>query len=176
MTDTYRIRVREHLDDRWSDWLGGLAVERQENGTTVLVGPVVDQAALYGVIIRIRDLGLSLLSVATGTAGAADTAAVNVLGTLLLKVRGLSIIIGATVFAVGSTLYAYLFLRARSIPVPLAWLGIIASLLLVVTLPLQFAGFIKGPVVWFMWIPMLVFEVALGLWLLIKGVAAQTTR
>ena len=63
MTDIYRLRVSGHLDDRWSDWLEGLAVERQEDGTTVLVGPVVDQAALHGVIIRIRDLGLSLLSV-----------------------------------------------------------------------------------------------------------------
>ena len=63
MVDTYRFRVRGHLDDRWSDWLGGLAIERQEDGTTVLIGPLVDQAALYGVIIRIRDLGLPLLSV-----------------------------------------------------------------------------------------------------------------
>ena len=63
MPDIYGFRVRGHLDDRWSDWLGGMTIERQEDGTTVLVGPVVDQAALYGVIIRIRDLGLSLLSV-----------------------------------------------------------------------------------------------------------------
>ena len=63
MADTYRFRVKGHLDDRWSDWLGGLAVQRQEDGTTLLVGPVVDQAALHGVIIRIRDLGLPLLSV-----------------------------------------------------------------------------------------------------------------
>ena len=63
MADIYRFRVRGHLDDCWSDWLGGLAIQRQEDGTTVLVGPVVDQAALHGVIIRIRDLGLSLLSV-----------------------------------------------------------------------------------------------------------------
>ncbi len=62
MDDTYRIRVRGHLDDRWSDWLGGLAVQRQDDGTTVLVGPVVDQAALHGVIARIRDLGLPLLA------------------------------------------------------------------------------------------------------------------
>ena len=62
MVDTYRIQVRGHLDDRWSDWLGGLAVQRQEDGTTVLVGAIVDQAALHGVIIRIRDLGLPLLS------------------------------------------------------------------------------------------------------------------
>ena len=63
MSEFYRIRVGGHLDDRWSDWLGGLAVQRQEDGTTVLVGPVVDQAALHGVIVRIRDLGLPLLSV-----------------------------------------------------------------------------------------------------------------
>lgn len=63
MADIYRIRVKGHLDDRWSGCLGGLAIHLQENGTTVLVGPVVDQAALHGVIIRIRDLGLMLLSV-----------------------------------------------------------------------------------------------------------------
>ena len=63
MDDTYRIRVGGHLDDRWSDWLGGLAIQRQADGTTVLVGPVVDQAALHGVIARIRDLALPLLSI-----------------------------------------------------------------------------------------------------------------
>lgn len=63
MGATYRVRVGGHLDDRWSDWLGDLVVERQADGTTVLVGPVVDQAALHGVIARVRDLGLALLSV-----------------------------------------------------------------------------------------------------------------
>ncbi len=63
MVDTYRIRVRGHLHNRWSEWFGGLAVQRQEDGTTVLVGPVADQAALHGVIVRIRDLGLPLLTV-----------------------------------------------------------------------------------------------------------------
>ena len=62
MVDNYRFRVKGHLNDRWSDWLGGLAVQRQEDGTTLLVGQVVDQAALHGVLIRIRDLGLPLLS------------------------------------------------------------------------------------------------------------------
>ena len=63
MGDKYRFRVKGHLDRRWSDWFGGLAVHLQEDGTTVMVGPVVDQAALHGVIARIRDLGLPLLSV-----------------------------------------------------------------------------------------------------------------
>ena len=63
MDDTYRIRVSGHLDDRWSERFGGLAVQHQEDGTTELVGPVVDQAALHGLIIRIRDLGLPLLAV-----------------------------------------------------------------------------------------------------------------
>ena len=63
MVDTYRIRVKGHLDDRWSEWFGGLVIHLQEDGTTLLVGPIVDQAALHGVIIRIRDLGLTLLSV-----------------------------------------------------------------------------------------------------------------
>ena len=62
MVDIYRFRVRGHLDDRWSDCLGGLAIHLQEDGTTVLIGPVVDQVALHGLIIRIRDLGLPLLS------------------------------------------------------------------------------------------------------------------
>ena len=63
MTDIYEVRVQGHLEDHWSEWLGGLAVQRREDGTTVLVGPVVDQAALHGVISRIRDLGVHLLSV-----------------------------------------------------------------------------------------------------------------
>lgn len=80
---------------------------------------------------------LALLSVATaGTAAAgADAAAGNALGALLLKMEGWIGIIAATCFALGSTLYSYLFLRARSIPVPLAWLGVLASILLVVVLP-----------------------------------------
>ena len=63
MSEFYRFRVRGHLDDHWSEWFEGLVIQRQEDGTTLLVGPVVDQAALHGVITRIRDLGLPLLSV-----------------------------------------------------------------------------------------------------------------
>jgi hypothetical protein len=69
MNEIYRIRVHGHLADRWSDCLEGLEIKRQTDGTTELVGPLVDQAALHGVIGRIRDLGLPLLAVdrETGT-------------------------------------------------------------------------------------------------------------
>ncbi len=77
----------------------------------------------------------------------------------------------ATFFAVGSTLFSWLLLRGQMIPSPLAWLGVVASVLLVVGPPLQLAGFLAGPVTRLIWLPMLVFEVPLGLWLLLKGVA-----
>ena len=63
MSDMYEFHVKGLLDKRWSEWFGGLTIRHQEDGTTVLVGPVVDQAALHGVIVRIRELGLPLLSV-----------------------------------------------------------------------------------------------------------------
>jgi hypothetical protein len=135
--------------------------------------------ATEGVIAAtsaVRTLGL--LSVATASTAAAtpDAAAVHALGALLLQQGGSGTLIAATCFAVGSTLYSYLFLRARSIPVPLARLGVLASVLLVVALTLQLAGFLRGPVTYYVWIPMAVFEGTLGLWLLIKGVAAPATR
>lgn len=68
MVETFRIRVRGHLNDRWSEWFEGLAIHRLEDGTTLLVGTVTDQAALHGVLARIRDLGLPLLSVTQGIA------------------------------------------------------------------------------------------------------------
>jgi hypothetical protein len=115
-----------------------------------------------------------LLSAATTAVGAtgADAAAANALGDVLLKSRGVLPLIAATLFAIGSTLYCYLFLRARTIPVSLSWLGVFASVLLVVGLPLQMAKFIGSPVTALMWIPMAVFEVAFALWLLVKGIPA----
>jgi hypothetical protein len=57
------IRVRGHLDARWSERLEGLTLSRQHDGTTLIAGPVVDQAALFGVINQLRDLALPLISV-----------------------------------------------------------------------------------------------------------------
>jgi len=75
-----------------------------------------------------------------------------------------------------------LLLRGRMIPIPLAWLGVVASILLAVVLPLQLAGLFGGPMTWaafatwLVWLPMLVFEVALALRLLIRGVAMPVPR
>jgi hypothetical protein len=135
--------------------------------------------ATEGVINAVSAIPtLQLLSVATARTAAAapDAAAANALGTLLLQVGGWNALISATCFAVGSTLFSYLFLRARSIPVALAWLGVLASVLLVVVLTLQLAGFLRGPVTNLVWIPMAVFEVTLALWLLIKGVRPQAAQ
>jgi hypothetical protein len=59
----YQIRVKGLLDDGWSDWLDGLIIEPQAHGETLLTGPVRDQAALHGLLNKIRDLGLPLLGV-----------------------------------------------------------------------------------------------------------------
>jgi hypothetical protein len=73
--------------------------------------------------------------------------------------------------------FSYLLLRGRMIRGSIAWLGVFASGLLVVVLPLQLAGFSTGPLAgYYQWLPALVFQVVLALWLLIKGVATPATR
>jgi len=59
----YEIHIKGHLDDRWADRFGGLTLTREQNGDTLLSGTVVDQAALYGLLRTVRDLGVRLLSV-----------------------------------------------------------------------------------------------------------------
>src|SRR2546422_8010580 len=60
--EVYQIVVKGHLDSEWSDWFDGLTITMVDNGETILSGPVVDQTALHGVLIKIRDLGLPLLA------------------------------------------------------------------------------------------------------------------
>ena len=59
----YEIRIKGHLDDRWADRFEGLTITLEENGNTLLTGPVADQAALHGLLKKIRDLGMPLVSI-----------------------------------------------------------------------------------------------------------------
>jgi hypothetical protein len=59
----YEIRLQGHLDQRWSDWFDGLAITYDTEGNSVLRGPLADEAALHGVLIKVRDLALPLLAV-----------------------------------------------------------------------------------------------------------------
>ena len=60
--EVYHITIKGHLDPEWSDWFDGLTITLGDNGETILTGPLIDQSALHGVLIKIRDLGLPLLS------------------------------------------------------------------------------------------------------------------
>jgi len=124
-----------------------------------------------GVIGAVGALGtLRLASVAEASSQAgADGVALTAIGASLLAQGGSSGLIGAMCFAVGSTLFAWLFLRARSIPVALAWLGVAASALLVLALPLRLTKLLPPRLEWPIWMPMLAFEVTLAVWLIVKG-------
>ncbi|MBK9121628.1 MAG: hypothetical protein IPM16_00705 [Chloroflexi bacterium] len=76
MAQHYEIRIRGHLDETWSDWLNGLVVHHEAGGNTVLAGKLPDQAALHGVLNRLRDMGVPLVSV-NPTADARDSGADN---------------------------------------------------------------------------------------------------
>jgi hypothetical protein len=68
----YQIRIKGHLDSQWSVWFEGLTITLEEDGDTLLTGPVVDQAALHGLLKKVRDLGLPLVSVSPLEHGQAD--------------------------------------------------------------------------------------------------------
>ncbi len=61
--NVYHIRIKGHLGPRWSDWFEGMTLTPEDNGDTLVTGPVVDQAALHGLLRKVRDLGLPLLSI-----------------------------------------------------------------------------------------------------------------
>lgn len=68
----YEIRIKGHLDAQWMTWFDGLTITLEEDGSTLLTGLVVDQAALHGLLKKVRDLGMPLLSVCPVESGQAD--------------------------------------------------------------------------------------------------------
>jgi len=73
----YQIRIKGQLGRQWTDWFEGLTLTLEDNGEMLLTGPVIDQAALHGVLRKVRDLGMPLLSVFRVTRGQADASDVN---------------------------------------------------------------------------------------------------
>ena len=65
----YQIRIKGHLGHHWIDWFGGLTITLEDNGDTLLTGPVVDQAALHGLLRKVRDLGMPLVSISPANPG-----------------------------------------------------------------------------------------------------------
>ncbi|MBZ0292130.1 MAG: hypothetical protein K8L99_06130 [Anaerolineae bacterium] len=63
MAQDYEIRIKGHLDETWADWLSGLTIRHEANGESLLTGSLPDQAALHGLLNRLRDLGIELISV-----------------------------------------------------------------------------------------------------------------
>jgi hypothetical protein len=73
----YQIRIKGHLGREWTDWFSGLTITALDNGETLLTGPVVDQASLYGLLRKVRDVGMPLLSVVCMKSGQAEATDVN---------------------------------------------------------------------------------------------------
>jgi Domain of unknown function (DUF4386) len=137
------------------------------------------ELAMLGLVCRVaegvfiaslipNDLALLWLAQARAGVGALDVATTNALSAYLLMPGPA---IGDMFFAVGSAIFSSLLLRGRLVPASLAWWGVLSSALLVVGLPLKFAGFFTGPLTAYQFVPAIAFAPVLALWLIIKGVA-----
>ena len=162
---TIRTNARVAGVTYWIYFAAGIAALRLAGNTpaTAVLGLVTSFSALV--------LGVTLYAITREQDP--DLAMVGLTCRVIEAVPGH----GEIYFAVGSTVFCWLLLRGRMIPVALAWLGVIASLLLVLLLPMQIAGFFGGPrnwssaVTWAVWLPLLVFELTFAVWLITKGVA-----
>jgi hypothetical protein len=140
------------------------AITRAQDADLAMLGLVcrVAEGVLGAVFLT---MSLALLAIAKTPGESAGVA------SFIFSARRLSPLFSATFFAVGSALFSWLMLRGRMIPTALAWLGVIASVILVIALPLQLAGLVSGTLAQVMWIPMAAFEIPVGLWLIVKGVS-----
>lgn len=139
--------------------------------------------AMFGLVCRVGEgvvaalptaIELALFSTAAAAASASGAAAASLhqTGAVLFALTPFPATIAATLFGAGSMAFSIAFLRARSIPRWLAWLGVAASVAVVIAIPLRAIRLIGAAAVWTAWMPMLVFELVLAGWLLTKGVAA----
>ena len=135
--------------------------------------------AMLGLVCRTAEgiigatllpVSLALGSTAAVSAPSSPAATTSDLPSLLASIRAWNTVVSALFFAVGSTAFAWVMLRGRVIPTGLAWLGVLASALMVVALPLQLAGVVQGRVVAITSLPIVFFELPLGVWLIVKGV------
>lgn len=148
------------------------AITRDEDRNVAVLG--LSFRVGEGILAALGALGsLAVLWLATD---AAQVQATTTLAELLIQLQGWNVTITATFFALGSTAFSWLLLRGRLIPVPLAWIGVVASIILVIGLPLRLVDAIGGTVTQVMWLPMAVFEIPLGFWLLIRGVRPSAAR
>lgn len=147
------------------------AVTRDEDRDIAMIGLTCRVAeGITGAVGIPSTLALLALAMA-GRANAPDMQAAQSIGALVFRHSGA---VGAWFFAVGSTAFCWLLLRGRMIPVPLAWLGVVASVLLVIALPLQIGALLPGLLVQLVWLPMAAFEIPLGVWFIVKGVRSRT--
>ena len=136
------------------------------------------EIALMGMVCRVAEgIGgivflspsLAMQSVLAGP-DAPNAATLDAMNSLLRRAAGVSFSVTGMLFAVGSTAFCWLLLRGRLLPAGLAWLGFLASVLLVAALPLQLGHVLAGRATMVIWIPMAAFEIPAGIWLIIKGV------
>ena len=150
-------------------------ITRDEDRELAMLGFACRVGEGLAGVFPLTTLGLLWLATNAGPS-APDMPSANALAAYLLKVGTWQTISASLLFAAGSTLFAYLLMRGRMIPAPIAWVGVFGSALLLVILPLQLAGFITGAIAQLAWIPVALFELTLAPWLLIKGVAGPTPR
>ena len=143
---------------------------RDEDNELAVIGLICRGAEGLMGVLPIPTLGLLWLATTAPGSDPSNTVATHALATFLVQLSRWQVVIAATLFAVGSTFFCWLLLRGRMIPTALAWLGVFASVLLAIALPIQLVGLLRGPVTQLIWLPMLAFEVPVALWLIIKGV------
>jgi hypothetical protein len=145
-------------------------ITRDEDQELALMGMScrVVEGVLGTFIIRSYS---GMLWLATSATGESHSPTADALRASLL-VPGPNVPVGSIFFAVGSTIFSFLLLRGRMVPVSIAWLGVVASGLLAATLPIQLAGISTGPLSGYaQWLPALAFQLVLAPWLLVKGAA-----